>query len=191
ANLNSLVDHRVIEALYAASQAGVPIEILARGICCLRPGVPGLSETIRVTSIVDRFLEHSRIFVFGVGDDAKVFLSSGDWMPRNFFRRVEVMFPILSADLRERVLEEIIPTYLSDTARARRLDAKGVYHLPRPRNGDEPLRSQIEFLTRVAQQSQSTVTLPESKKTKNPMQRRTGHSQTRRAAKRSRKSGKK
>lgn len=191
AKLNSLVDHRVIEALYAASQAGVPIEILARGICCLRPGVPGLSETIRVTSIVDRFLEHSRIFVFGVGDDAKVFLSSGDWMPRNFFRRVEVMFPILSADLRERVLEEIIPTYLSDTARARRLDAKGVYHLPRPRNGDEPLRSQIEFLTRVAQQSQSTVTLPESKKTKNPMQRRTGHSQTRRAAKRSRKSGKK
>ena len=191
AKLNSLVDHRVIEALYAASQSGVPIEILARGICCLRPGVPGLSETIRVTSIVDRFLEHSRIFVFGVGDDAKVFLSSGDWMPRNFFRRVEVMFPILSADLRERVLEEIIPTYLSDTARARRLDAKGVYHLPRPRNGDEPLRSQIEFLTRVAQQSQSTVTLPESKKTKTPMQRRTGHSQTRRAAKRSRKSGKK
>ena len=191
AKLNSLVDHRVIEALYSASQAGVPIEILARGICCLRPGVPGLSETIRVTSIVDRFLEHSRIFVFGAGDEAKVFLSSGDWMPRNFFRRVEVMFPILSEDLRERVLEEIIPTYLSDTTRARRLDANGVYHLPHPRDGEEPLRSQMEFLTRVTQQPQATAALPVSKKTSKTMQRPNRRPQTRRSSKSARRGRKK
>ena len=100
----------MIEALYTASRAGVPIDIVARGICCLRPGVKGLSETIRVRSIVDRFLEHSRIFVFGTDDEAEVFLASADWMPRNFFRRVEVMFPILAPDLKQRVLREILPT---------------------------------------------------------------------------------
>ncbi len=160
AKLNSLVDHRVIEALYRASQAGVPIDIVARGICCLRPGVPGLSETIRVTSIVDRFLEHSRIYVFGEGEEAQVFLASADWMPRNFFRRVEVMFPVLAADLRARVLDEIVPVYLADNTRARRLDAEGVFHLPHPGPGEEPHRSQVAFLQQVAQQPQATVTLP-------------------------------
>jgi polyphosphate kinase len=150
----------VIEALYRASQAGVPIDIVARGICCLRPGVPGLSETIRVTSIVDRFLEHSRIYIFGEGEEAEVFLASADWMPRNFFRRVEVMFPVLAADLRARILDEIVPTYLADNTRARRLDAEGVFHLPHPGPGEEAHRCQVEFLQQVAQQRQASVALP-------------------------------
>ena len=121
AKLNSLVDHRVIEALYGASTAGVSIDLIVRGICCLRPGIPGVSENIRVISIVDRFLEHSRIFVFGDGDSAKVFLSSADWMPRNFYRRVEVMFPIESQPLKKRILREILPAYF-----------KGQYAMPHP-----------------------------------------------------------
>ena len=146
AKLNSLVDHTVIEALYRASQAGVPIDIVARGICCLRPGVPGLSETIRVRSIVDRFLEHSRIYVFGADDEAQVYLSSADWMPRNFFRRVELMFPVLAPELSSRILKEIIPLYLTDNMRARQLDKDGVFHLLHPGPGEMPLRSQIQML---------------------------------------------
>jgi polyphosphate kinase len=148
AKLNSLVDHRVIEALYEASQAGVPIDIVARGICCLRPGVPGVSETIRVRSIVDRFLEHSRIYVFGPDEEAEVFLASADWMPRNFFRRVEVMFPILAPELRQRILKEIVPVYLIDNVRARQLDPAGIFHLQHPADGQPPLRCQHEFLER-------------------------------------------
>ena len=121
AKLNSLVDRRTIEALYQASQAGVPIDLLIRGICCLRPGLPGISENIRVFSIVDRFLEHSRILVFGEGNKQQVFLSSADWMPRNFDRRVEVMFPIEAEDLRRRIVDE----HHSDLSRAIML-ARGV-----------------------------------------------------------------
>ncbi len=146
AKLNSLVDHRVIEALYRASQAGVPVDIVARGICALRPGVPGLSENIRVRSIVDRFLEHSRIYVFGPDDEAEVFLSSADWMPRNFFRRVEVMFPVLDPELAGRILREIIPIYLADNTRARVLDATGQFRLLEPAEGEPARRSQQEFL---------------------------------------------
>jgi polyphosphate kinase len=160
AKMNALVDHEVIEALYRASQAGVPIDIVSRGICSLRPGVPGLSETIRVLSVVDRFLEHSRIYIFGEGEDAQVFLSSADWMPRNFFRRVEVMFPVLAAGPRSRILDEIIPTYLADNTRARRLDADGVYHLPHPKHGDAAFRCQVEFMERVARESESLAKLP-------------------------------
>src|SRR5690606_34435386 len=108
AKLNALVDHRVIEALYRASQAGVPIELIVRGVCCLRPGLPGISENIRVTSIVDRFLEHSRLFVFSPDEEAEVYLSSADWMPRNFYRRVEVMFPVEAPELKQRILHEIL-----------------------------------------------------------------------------------
>jgi polyphosphate kinase len=146
AKLNALVDHRIIEALYTASRAGVPIDILARGICCLRPGVPGMSETIRVRSIVDRFLEHSRIFVFGPDEEAEVFLASADWMPRNFHRRVEVMFPLLAADIKQRVLREILPVYLADNVRARRLGPDGVFQRLHPAADEPPRRSQLEFL---------------------------------------------
>ena len=127
AKLNSLVDRRTIEALYRASQAGVQIDLVVRGICCLRPGLPGISENIRVRSIVDRFLEHSRIMVFGDGNRKKVYLSSADWMPRNFQRRVEVMFPIEDPDLVKRVCSEIIPVYLRDDTRARELNSDGSY----------------------------------------------------------------
>ncbi|MDC0935633.1 polyphosphate kinase 1 [Pirellulales bacterium] len=127
AKLNSLVDRQTIEALYRASQAGVPVELVVRGICSLRPGLPGISENIQVRSIVDRFLEHSRILVFGVGDKAEVFLSSADWMPRNFERRVEVMFPIEATEPRKRLIDEIIPIYLRDNCRARVLMPDGSY----------------------------------------------------------------
>jgi polyphosphate kinase len=146
AKLNSLVDHRVIEALYRASQAGVPIDIIARGICSLRPGIPGLSDSIRVRSIVDRFLEHSRIYVFGPDEEAQVFLSSADWMPRNFFRRVEVMFPVLAPDLAGRILREIIPVYLADNTRARVLGPDDAFHLLQPAAGEPARRCQVDFL---------------------------------------------
>jgi polyphosphate kinase len=160
AKLNSLVDHTVIEALYRASQAGVPIDIVARGICSLRPGVPGLSETIRVRSIVDRFLEHSRIYVFGPDDEAEVFLSSADWMPRNFFRRVEVMFPLLDPALANRVLREFIPVYLADNTRARVLDSEGQFRLLRPAEGEPARRSQHEFLAVRPEQASLEVREP-------------------------------
>ncbi len=155
AKLNSLVDRRTIEALYEASQAGVSIDLLIRGICCLRPGLPGISETIRVYSIVDRFLEHSRILVFGEGMKQQVFLSSADWMPRNFERRVEVMFPIEAEDLRRRIVEEIIPTYLNDNRRKRVMRSDGTYELVQA--GDAPPhRSQAELLALAAQRIEST-----------------------------------
>ena len=147
AKLNALVDFRVIEALYRASQAGVPIEMIVRGISCLRPGLPGISENIRVTSIVDRFLEHSRLFAFGPDDEAKVFLSSADWMPRNFHRRVEVMFPVEAPDLKRRILKEVIPTYLRDNTRSRILRPDGNYVRVHPANGEMLHRAQEEFLT--------------------------------------------
>jgi polyphosphate kinase len=146
AKINAIVDHRVIEALYRASQAGVPIEIVDRGISCLRPGVPGTSDNIRVRSIVDRFLEHSRIYVFGPDDDCQVFLSSADWMPRNFYRRVEVMFPIEQADLRDRVLHEIVPAYLMDNVKARVLQTDGCYIRQPIPDGETPFRAQERLL---------------------------------------------
>lgn len=146
AKLNSLVDLKVIEALYRASQAGVQIDLVVRGICCLRPGMPGISENIHVRSIVDRFLEHSRIFVFGEGHDAKVFLSSADWMPRNFYRRVEAMFPIEDPALKHRILREIVPAYLRDNVKARELLPDATYRRVFPNNGELVLRSQHELL---------------------------------------------
>lgn len=143
AKCNALVDYQVIEALYRASQAGVPIDLVVRGVCCLKPGLPGVSETINVRSVVDRFLEHSRIFVFGKEHDAKVFIGSADWMPRNFHRRIEAMAPIEDEDLRRRILEEIMPAYLRDDKRARILRADGVYVRAERNKNSEPYRVQF------------------------------------------------
>ena len=146
AKLNSLVDRETIKALYRASQSGVNIELIIRGICCLRPGLPGISENIQVRSIVDRFLEHSRILVFGEEPKREVFLSSADWMPRNFDRRVEVMFPIEAPELRRRICEEIIPIYLRDNTRARILMPDGTYVRAAAWQGGEEFRSQRDLL---------------------------------------------
>jgi polyphosphate kinase len=127
AKMNSLADPDVIEALYAASQAGVQIDLLVRGICCLRPGVPGISDTIRVVSIVDRFLEHARIFAFGEGKRRKVFISSADWMSRNLRRRVEAMVPIDDVELADRLVDDVLAVGLADNQAASLLHADGRY----------------------------------------------------------------
>ena len=148
AKMNALVDPETIAALYGASQAGVSIDLIVRGICCLRPGVPGVSDNIRVTSVVDRFLEHARIFYFEADGRREVYLSSADWMPRNFTRRVEVMFPIEDPALKARIVDEILTTELADRAKARRLSPDGRYERLRP-TYDEPrggLRSQARFI---------------------------------------------
>ena len=124
-----------------------PIDLVVRGICCLRPGLKGISENIQVRSIVDRFLEHSRIFVFGEGSKRQVFLSSADWMPRNFERRVEVMFPVEDPDSKYRICKEIIPVYLEDNTRARRLLSDGTYERINASPEGEVHRSQQDLLT--------------------------------------------
>jgi polyphosphate kinase len=144
AKMNALVGPVVIGALYEASQAGVEIELLVRGICCLRPGVPDVSSRIKVVSVVDRFLEHCRVFAFGQGERTEVFLSSADWMPRNFGRRVEVMFPVEDPALKARVLEEVLGVGINDNVKACQLDADGNYH--RVESNGTPLRSQALLL---------------------------------------------
>jgi polyphosphate kinase len=146
AKLNALVCPEVIEGLYRASQAGVPIDLLIRGSCCLRPGIPGISENIRVTSILDRFLEHSRVYVFGMGEDADVLLASADWMPRNFRRRVELMFPLIEPNLKRRMLKRILPTLLSDNVKAREMQPDGTYRRVVREPDTPPLRAQLRFL---------------------------------------------
>jgi len=146
AKLNSLADPEVIQALYRASQAGVSIDLIVRGICCLRPGVPGLSENIRVRSIVDRFLEHSRTYYFENSCQPEVYVASADWLPRNFFRRIETAFPIEDGVLRERIIREIIALPLSDTCKARILKPDGLYERARPASGQPAVRSQFQFI---------------------------------------------
>ena len=127
AKMNALLDKNIIMALYRASQAGVNIDLIVRGMCALRPGVRGVSDRIQVRSIVGRFLEHSRIFHFSNGGHEEVYLSSADWMPRNLYERVEVMFPLKDALNRERVRHEILDAYLADNLKSRILQKDGVY----------------------------------------------------------------
>jgi polyphosphate kinase len=133
------VDEEIIEKLYEASGADVTIDLVVRGICCLRPKVPGLSENIRVISIVGRFLEHSRIYYFENAGQPRVFLSSADWMPRNFYRRIELAFPIETPALRDQVINDVIPAFLNDRVKARELQADGTYRRLKP-EGTEPRR---------------------------------------------------
>jgi len=143
--LNSLVEETLIQALYEASQAGVKIDLIIRGICCLRPGVPGVSDNIRVISIVGRFLEHSRIFYFGNNGHPRVYLGSADWMPRNLFRRVEVVFPLLDPGLKKRITDVILPAYLSDCVKARVLGPDGLYTRAVSPPGQEHSQAQLHF----------------------------------------------
>jgi polyphosphate kinase len=158
AKMNSLLELTVIDALYRASQAGVEIDLIIRGMCALRPGVKGMSETIRVRSVVGRFLEHSRIFCFANGGEEEIFCGSADWMARNFFERCEVIFPVKDAGLRRRIREEILAAYLADDAKARLLAPDGNYHRVR-RRGVEAFSAQ-DFLMRVAEGKETAANIP-------------------------------
>ncbi|MCA8952808.1 MAG: polyphosphate kinase 1 [Planctomycetes bacterium] len=148
AKLNNLADPQVIMALYDASAAGVKIELCVRSVCCLRPGVPGLSENIEVVAIVDRYLEHSRVYCFENGGDPIVYLSSADWMIRNLDRRVEVAFPVVDPELKQRVLDEVLEISLRDNQKARRVLPDGTSERIELAAGQTPLRSQIALLER-------------------------------------------
>ncbi|HKD12477.1 MAG TPA: RNA degradosome polyphosphate kinase, partial [Thermoanaerobaculia bacterium] len=150
AKMNSLVDANVIRALYRASGAGVPITLAVRGICCLRPGVPGVSDRISVSSVVGRFLEHSRCFSFGVGDEEEIYISSADWMPRNFFRRVELMVPILDEKAKEKIRQEVLEPLINDNSRARDLGADGEYLRRTPPSAENRVDAQQTLLDRLA-----------------------------------------
>ncbi|MEM6640599.1 MAG: polyphosphate kinase 1 [Pseudomonadota bacterium] len=157
--VNSLVEPRIITALYNASNAGVSIDLIVRGMCCLRPGVPGLSENIRVRSVLGRFLEHSRVYYFSNGGKERLYLASADWMDRNFFRRVEVGFPIEDKALKARLIEEL-ELYLNDEAGAWQLDADGTYTRVGPNRQTGP-SVQHELLTRASAEHDRPVQPPD------------------------------
>src|SRR5262244_2080996 len=155
--MNSLVDATLIRALYRASGAGVPITLAVRGICCLRPGVPGVSSRISVCSVVGRFLEHSRCFSFGVGEEEEIYISSADWMPRNFYRRVELMVPVLDDKAKEKIRQEVFEPMLKDNCRARDLTKDGEYVRRTPPQGDAAYDSQQTLLDRLARRGLHAV----------------------------------
>jgi polyphosphate kinase len=143
--MNSLTDPRVIESLYEASQAGVRIDLNIRGICCLRPGLEGISENIRVVSLVGRFLEHARVFAFGQGEEEEIYLGSADLMQRNFDRRVEQLFPLREKRHREKI-RRLLELQLADTANAWELKPDGSFERLHSKEGEEPLDSQAVLL---------------------------------------------
>ena len=153
AKMNALLEQQVIDALYAASEAGVKIDLIVRGMCALRPGVPGLSENIRVRSIVGRFLEHHRIFYFYNDGTEDVYLSSADWMERNFFRRVELCVPVLEPRLKARVIKEGLRMYLADNTQAWEMGSDGRYE--RRRRTGTPRSAQDRLLAMLARTSES------------------------------------
>lgn len=161
AKMNALLDKNIIQALYRASQAGVKIELIVRGMCSLRPGLAGISSNITVRSVVGRFLEHSRIFCFENGGDGhdQVYISSADWMPRNLYERVEVLCPLLDPGLKQRVKDEILGAYLADNVKARFMDSEGVYkHLPRRK--EQKSFSAQDFLIALAE-GNTSAEIPE------------------------------
>jgi len=153
--MNALVDRRMIQLLYEASQAGVKVDLLVRGICCLRPGIPGVSENIRITSVVGRFLEHSRIFYFRNGDKEEVYMGSADMMPRNLNRRVELAFPVQDPKLVRHLRDEVLGTYLQEVVKARHMNSEGVYTRDPNHAHRRELNSQEWFIKQSAQRSAS------------------------------------
>ena len=149
AKLNSLTDVDIIKALYAASSAGVKISLCVRGICTLIPGIPGVSENIRVISVIDHYLEHSRIYYFANGGTEELYLASADWMPRNLERRVELMFPVHDEKIKHELCE-IINDYFRDNCKASTLGSNGKWTRLGPPEGEKPFRVQKEMLFRAA-----------------------------------------
>src|SRR5881275_534053 len=164
AKMNALLDKDIISALYRASQAGVEIDLLVRGVCALRPGIRGISDRIRVRSIVGRFLEHSRVFYFANGGREELYLASADWMPRNLYERVETMFPVSDPMLRDRIRNEVLDAYLTDDVKARVLRPNGSYirawQAARKRKPPNPGFNAQEFLLALAEGKQSINAIP-------------------------------
>jgi polyphosphate kinase len=169
AKMNALLDKNLVQALYRASQAGVEIDLIVRGICALRPGVRGVSDNIRVRSIVGRYLEHSRVYYFANGGDEEIFIGSADWMPRHLYERVEVLVPLRDEMLRSRVRHEILDAYLADNRKARILLKDATYirawqplqgkRSRRPPKGDAAFSAQ-DFLMSVAEGKAPPLLLP-------------------------------
>jgi polyphosphate kinase len=164
AKMNALLDKSIIQALYRASQAGVQIDLIVRGMCALRPGMPKVSDRIRVRSIVGRLLEHSRIFSFANGGEEEVYVGSADWMPRNLYERVEVVFPVLDPMLRQRLSAEILAAYLADNVKSRLLMSNGSYNRAREAQNKRRVRATPEvnaqeFLIALAEGKQSATAI--------------------------------
>jgi polyphosphate kinase len=151
AKMNSLIDASIIHALYEAAQAGVKVELVIRGICSLRPGVPGLSENIQVRSLMGRFLEHARVFSFLNDGQNELYISSADWMPRNLYSRVESCVPIEEKALRTRINEEVFDLAFADNVGSWELQSSGEYVRVRPAEGEAPFSAQAVLLGRMAQ----------------------------------------